>query len=62
MTLPPMREGELRVMTYNVNFGAPAREAAVDAIAEASADVVCLQETTPEWEELLRQRLSERYR
>ena len=49
------------IMTYNVNFGMPGAEQAVKAIAEADADIVCLQETTPQWEYLLRERLSGQY-
>src|SRR5687767_4438514 len=44
----------VRVMTYNVNWGAVRPNLAVAAIREADADVVCLQETTPEWETYLR--------
>ena len=44
----------LRMMTYNVNFGGAAIDLAVAAIAEADADLVCLQETTPAWEQELR--------
>ncbi len=41
------------VLTWNLNWGMPAPDAAVEAIREADADVVCLQEVTPEWEALL---------
>ena len=51
----------LSVLTYNVNFGMPGAEQAVAAIAEADADVVCLQETTPEWQRWIRRRLGGRY-
>ena len=44
----------VRVMTYNVNWGGARPDLAVAAIREADADVVCLQETTPEWETYLR--------
>src|SRR5258705_5225817 len=44
----------LRMMTYNVNFGGAGMELALAAIAEADADLVCLQETTPAWEQELR--------
>lgn len=49
------------VLTYNVNFGGPAPDLAVETIAEADADIVCLQETTAAWENLLRARLAEQY-
>jgi endonuclease/exonuclease/phosphatase (EEP) superfamily protein YafD len=50
----------LKVLSYNVNFER-FDEATVDAIAEADADVVFLQETTTEWEEAIGERLAERY-
>jgi endonuclease/exonuclease/phosphatase family metal-dependent hydrolase len=51
----------LRVLTYNVNWGAPRPDLAVRIIREAGADVVCLQETTPQWEQFLRRELSRDY-
>jgi endonuclease/exonuclease/phosphatase (EEP) superfamily protein YafD len=52
---------DFSVLTYNVNFAAPRPELAVRAIKEADADVVCLQETTPEWERAVREGLGETY-
>ncbi len=49
------------VVTYNVNYGGPGSEQTIDAIAQAGADIVCLQETTPTWERLLRAKLSGQY-
>jgi len=49
------------VLTYNVNFAAPRPDLAVRAIKDADADVVCLQETTPEWERAVREGLGEAY-
>lgn len=49
------------VLTYNVNFGGPGADRTVDVIADLDADIVCLQETTPEWEALLRGRLGAQY-
>ena len=51
----------MRVMTYNVNWGGARPDLAVAAIREADADVVCLQETTPEWETYLRGELAGTY-
>jgi endonuclease/exonuclease/phosphatase (EEP) superfamily protein YafD len=48
-------------MTWNVNWGAPEPEAVSQAIAEIDPDIVCLQETTPAWEEFLRPRLQSIY-
>ncbi len=59
---PASVEGpSLRIMTYNVNFGGAGMDLAVAAIAEARADIVCLQETTPQWEAVLRRDLSSVY-
>src|SRR5688572_2704906 len=57
----PMTGAHLSVLTYNVNFGGPRPDLAVQAIAEANADVVCLQETNPAWERMIRDALGERY-
>jgi endonuclease/exonuclease/phosphatase (EEP) superfamily protein YafD len=49
------------VMTYNVNFGLGGDASTIDAIRAGGADVVFLQETTPEWEDALRARLAGLY-
>jgi len=49
------------VMTYNVNFGMPGATEAARAILETDADIVCLQETTPAWQQYLTGQLGERY-
>lgn len=60
--LPPEPEAPtLTVMTYNVNFGEHRRQETVQAIRDAGADVVFLQETTPSWERLLVRELREVY-
>jgi len=51
----------LTVMTFNVNFGVAGERANIDAIAGADADIVLLQETTAEAEEVLRRELGDRY-
>ncbi len=51
----------LRLMTYNVNYGNPDPQSALDAIARADADIVLLQEITSEWQRLLRQRFASAY-
>jgi endonuclease/exonuclease/phosphatase (EEP) superfamily protein YafD len=50
-----------RVMTYNVNWGQPAPQSAVDIIRRERPDIVCLQETTPQWEKYLRAALAREY-
>lgn len=52
---------QLRVMSYNVNFGIAGDVTSIDAIASASADIVLLQETNAEWERALVERLGARY-
>lgn len=52
---------ELRVMTYNVNFGLVGNSATTRAMTEQNPDVVFLQETNPAWERRIRRRLSRRF-
>src|SRR5262245_37106748 len=49
------------ILTYNVNWGGARPELAAQAIRDSAADIVCLQETTPEWEQYLRGTLSKDY-
>src|SRR5436309_15916825 len=42
------------ILTYNVNWGGPRPDLAAEVIRASGADVVCLQETTPEWAQFLR--------
>jgi endonuclease/exonuclease/phosphatase (EEP) superfamily protein YafD len=58
---PADAPADFSVLTYNVNFAAPRPDLAVRAIADADADVVCLQETTPEWERVVREGLGKAY-
>jgi endonuclease/exonuclease/phosphatase (EEP) superfamily protein YafD len=51
----------LVVMTYNLNYGLAGDETTLGVLTRHSADLVLLQETTPEWEVALRARLAERY-
>lgn len=50
-----------RVLTYNVNWGMPRPDLAAEIIRNSGAEIVCLQETTPEWEGHLRAALSREY-
>jgi endonuclease/exonuclease/phosphatase (EEP) superfamily protein YafD len=52
--LPPAGQPHVTVLTYNVNFGIPGEPGVLETIRRAGADLVLLQETTPEWEETLR--------
>lgn len=51
----------LRVLTYNVNWGAPDVSAAIEIVRHSKADIVCLQETTPVWERAIRRGLRSEY-
>jgi endonuclease/exonuclease/phosphatase (EEP) superfamily protein YafD len=51
----------LRLMTYNLNYGNPRPETALDAIAKADTDVVLLQEITGAWKSALDKRLAKQY-
>jgi len=50
-----------RVLSYNVNWGMPRPDFAAETIRNFGAEIVCLQETTPEWEAYLRAALSREY-
>jgi len=49
------------VVTYNVNFGLAQPEHVTRFLSEAQASVICLQETHPRWEGILRTALEEEY-
>jgi endonuclease/exonuclease/phosphatase (EEP) superfamily protein YafD len=51
----------LNVLTYNVNFALAGDGPTLAAVAQADGDVVCLQETTPEWESVLRANLARQF-
>ena len=51
----------LSVATYNLNFANRSSDEVLDAIAEADADILCLQETTPNSERFLRRKLAAVY-
>src|SRR4051812_41940830 len=48
----------LRLLTCNVNFGIAGDRATIDAIRDARADLVVLQETNAAWERALRAALA----
>jgi endonuclease/exonuclease/phosphatase (EEP) superfamily protein YafD len=48
-------------MTYNVNYGNREPRVSLDAIAEADADVVLLQEITARWQAALADRFASQY-
>ncbi len=52
---------ELRLMTYNLNYGNPNVSATLDAIAAGDADVVLLQEITADWRDALQKRFAKDY-
>lgn len=51
----------LRVATFNVNFANRQGDEVLDAISEADADILCLQETTTQSEKFLRKHLAAKY-
>ncbi|HXI70770.1 MAG TPA: endonuclease/exonuclease/phosphatase family protein [Verrucomicrobiae bacterium] len=51
----------IRVLTYNVNWGGARPDLAAEIIQRSGAEIVCLQETTPQWAEYLRQALGRDY-
>jgi endonuclease/exonuclease/phosphatase family metal-dependent hydrolase len=51
----------LKVVTYNVNWGFSQPQIVVGFLAEADADIVCLQETHSRWEAELKKQLAVRY-
>ena len=51
----------LRVVTYNINWGCPHPNQVASYLLESDADVICLQETHPQWETLLNDHLVETY-
>jgi vancomycin resistance protein VanJ len=64
---PPVRAPEeprgahFTVLTYNINYGGYRADLGAAAILDSGADVVCLQETSPAWQEFLTPRLAGRY-
>lgn len=61
-TAPPRAAPrELRVMTYNVNFGLQGDDATLDAMRAPDADIVLVQESNEGWELAIRQRLHGTY-
>src|ERR1700760_2529175 len=51
----------VRLLSYNVNYGNREPRASLDAIAEADADVVLLQEITARWQAALADRFAADY-
>ncbi len=65
--LQPHANNEIRVMTYNVNWGEGYKtiqfpEKTLEAIKKSYADVILLQETTSDWEKKIRSSLAKRYK
>jgi endonuclease/exonuclease/phosphatase (EEP) superfamily protein YafD len=60
---PPLAPaaGQLRVMSYNMNFGIAGDPSSIEAIASAKPDLVFLQETNDVWEHAIVERLGGQY-
>jgi endonuclease/exonuclease/phosphatase (EEP) superfamily protein YafD len=56
---PPQKHFSL--LTYNINWGGPGGATTAEIIKTSGAEIVCLQETTPEWERFLRSELRTGY-
>jgi endonuclease/exonuclease/phosphatase family metal-dependent hydrolase len=50
-----------KIKTYNVEAGGEGHASTIQAIGTDDADVVCLQETTPQYETKIREKLTEQY-
>lgn len=57
----PSAPFELRLVTYNLDFGNPDVERTLDALAAANPDVALLQEVNAGWAALLRKRFAAQY-
>jgi len=57
----PKALNQMRVMSYNVNFGLGGDPLGVEAIAGAKPDLVLLQETNPEWQHAIVAKLAGEY-
>ena len=54
------RANNINVLTYNVNYSF-INEDVVNILDSINADVVCLQETNKEWEQIIRTGLKDKY-
>ena len=59
--LPHAERAGLSVATFNLYFPAADDPETVETVAQTAADVIFLQEVTPRWEAVLRQRYSREY-
>lgn len=58
---PPAGTPVLTLMTYNVNYGLGGDTETAHVIRDSAADLILLQETTPEWEKTLRAVVSTKF-
>jgi endonuclease/exonuclease/phosphatase (EEP) superfamily protein YafD len=58
---PPAGTPVLTLMTYNVNYGLGGDPETAHVIRDSPADLIVLQETTPEWERTLRAVVSTKF-
>jgi endonuclease/exonuclease/phosphatase (EEP) superfamily protein YafD len=56
------KEGNLRVVTYNVNWGGADPDKIAGYLDQADADLIFLQETHRQWEDYFKKHLNHRYR
>ena len=53
----PIQQSSFKVLSYNVNWDRAGADQVAEIIREAAAEIVRLQETTPEWERFLKRDL-----
>jgi endonuclease/exonuclease/phosphatase (EEP) superfamily protein YafD len=58
---PAPGQAALRLMTYNLNYGLTGDTETLAAVRAGGAEIVLLQETTPEWETQLTAKLSKEF-
>jgi endonuclease/exonuclease/phosphatase family metal-dependent hydrolase len=56
-----MERADFNILTYNVNWGGAGADQVARFILESGAEIVCLQETTPEWERIIKREASRDY-
>ena len=57
----PVQQSSFKVLSYNVNWGGVGADQVAQIIRNSDAEIVCLQETTPEWERFLKREVGAGY-
>jgi endonuclease/exonuclease/phosphatase family metal-dependent hydrolase len=56
-----LERADFKLLTYNVNWGGAGADEVARIIRESGAEIVCLQETTPEWKRILKRDVGREY-